>query len=79
LGELELHLGIGQREVSTGSRVVLDVLVKVTLVGTKLQVVERHDVRAAVIEKTGIVTDNDGGNIGKGVEVRLDPSDVDNI
>ena len=79
LRELELHLGSGQGEVRAGGWVDLDVLVKVSLVGAELQVIERKNVGTAVIQKTGIVTDNDGCNIGKGVEVGLYPGNVDDI
>lgn len=79
VGELELHLRFTEGEVSTGGRVVLYVFIEVTLVAIELQVVERKDVGTAVIEKTRIVTDEDGSHIGEGVEVSLDPSNVDNV
>jgi hypothetical protein len=79
VGELELHLGFTEGEVSTGGWVVLHIFIEVTLVAIKLQVVERKDVGTAVIEKTGIVTDENGSHISEGVEVGLDPSNVDDV
>ena len=79
LGELELHLRLGDGEVGTGLGLELDELVKVALEGVELQVLDLKDVGAAIIEKAGIVRHNDGGNILEGVEVVLDPGNVDNV
>mmetsp|Transcript_92680 Transcript_92680/g.267637 ORF Transcript_92680/g.267637 Transcript_92680/m.267637 type:complete len:737 (+) Transcript_92680:19-2229(+) len=77
--ELELHLGGSQSEVSAGGRIDLDILVKVTLVSSELQVVESKNVGTAVIQQTRVVTDNDRSDILQGVEVSLNPGDVDNV
>lgn len=77
--ELELQLGRFQGKVRAGSGVNLYILVEVSLVSSQLQVVERKNVSTAIVEQTGIVTDNDGSDILQGVEVGLDPGNVDNI
>ena len=57
----------------------LDVFIEVTLESEELQVIERHDVGTAIIQKTRIVTDDDGCNVSQRVEVSLDPCNIDNI
>ena len=79
LGELELHLRLGDGEVGTGLGLELDELVKVALEGVELQVLDLKDVGTAIVEKAGIVRHNDGGNILEGVEVVLDPGNVDDV
>ena len=79
LGELELHLGLAEREVGTGLWVGLNVFVQISLEGVELQVVERHDVRTAIVQKSGIVTDNDGSHVGERVQVGLDPGHIDDV
>mmetsp|Transcript_10425 Transcript_10425/g.22096 ORF Transcript_10425/g.22096 Transcript_10425/m.22096 type:complete len:430 (-) Transcript_10425:1671-2960(-) len=79
LGEPELHLGLRDGEVGASLGLELDELIEVTLEGVELQVLNLKDVGTAIVEKTGVVTDNDGGNIGEGIEVVLNPGNVDNI
>lgn len=79
LRELELHLRFAERKVGSSVRVRLDVFVQVSLEGKELQVVERHDMGTAIIQQSGIVTNNDGGHIRKRVQVGLDPGNVDDI
>mmetsp|Transcript_22654 Transcript_22654/g.65223 ORF Transcript_22654/g.65223 Transcript_22654/m.65223 type:complete len:554 (+) Transcript_22654:1069-2730(+) len=79
LGEPELHLRLGDGEVGAGLRLELDELVEVTLEGVELQVLDLKDVGAAIVEKAGIVRHDDGGDIMEGVEVVLDPGNVDDV
>ena len=79
LGEAELHLRLGDGEVGAGLGLELDELVEVALEGVELQVLDLKDVGAAIVEKAGIVRHDDGGNILEGVEVVLDPGNVDDV
>mmetsp|Transcript_14470 Transcript_14470/g.27591 ORF Transcript_14470/g.27591 Transcript_14470/m.27591 type:complete len:882 (+) Transcript_14470:386-3031(+) len=79
LGELELELRLREGEVGPGRRLDLHELVEVALEGVKLQVLDLKDVGAAVVQKSGIVRHDDGGDVGEGVQVVLHPRDVDDV
>mmetsp|Transcript_17732 Transcript_17732/g.24955 ORF Transcript_17732/g.24955 Transcript_17732/m.24955 type:complete len:277 (+) Transcript_17732:1073-1903(+) len=79
LGETELLLRFSERKVRASRRLDLDEFIEVTLEGMKLQVLNLKDVGTAVVEKTRVVTDNDGGNISERVEVVLNPGNVNDI
>mmetsp|Transcript_13608 Transcript_13608/g.19363 ORF Transcript_13608/g.19363 Transcript_13608/m.19363 type:complete len:242 (-) Transcript_13608:237-962(-) len=79
LGELELHLGLGEREVRTGTRLDLDELIEVTLVRMQLQVLNLHNVGTAVVKETRVVRNHDTSNVGERVDVLLHPGNIDNI
>mmetsp|Transcript_24668 Transcript_24668/g.44609 ORF Transcript_24668/g.44609 Transcript_24668/m.44609 type:complete len:584 (+) Transcript_24668:470-2221(+) len=80
LRELEgILLGTGKSEVGSSMWVKLDVLVEVALELIKFQVGNSENVGTTVIEQARIVTDNDTGNVGEGVEVCLDPGNINNV
>ena len=76
--ELKLKLGLSEGEVRTSTWLNLDELIKVTLVGVQLQVLNLHDVTAAVVEETRVVRNHDTSDVREGVDVLLDPGNVDN-
>mmetsp|Transcript_3871 Transcript_3871/g.6400 ORF Transcript_3871/g.6400 Transcript_3871/m.6400 type:complete len:242 (+) Transcript_3871:1046-1771(+) len=79
LGELELHLRLGEGEVRTSTGLDLDKLIEVTLVSVQLQVLNLHDVGTTVVEETRVVRHHDTSDVGERVDVLLHPGNVDNI
>mmetsp|Transcript_40297 Transcript_40297/g.67542 ORF Transcript_40297/g.67542 Transcript_40297/m.67542 type:complete len:875 (+) Transcript_40297:1075-3699(+) len=79
LGEVEGELGGLQLEVCLGVGVLRHEVGQVTLGGVQLEILDLHDVRAALVEQLGVVGHDHGGHFLQGGDVVHGPLHVEHV